>query len=196
MEKKAVARAGRPRDENVHRAILEAARNLIRDDGYASFSIEGVAARAGVAKQSIYRRWSSKGALLVDLYMDGLERPVPARARGFASDLLDVLSQTTKRVQDPTYANILKSVVVEAQTDPDMRKIVLEKIVQPRRDAAKVVINRAIQSGELPDTADPEMLVDFLFGAIWFNLLLGDADFKLLGRRIVNMIELLGSKRR
>ena len=54
MEKKAVARAGRPRDENVHRAILEAARNLIRDDGYASFSIEGVAARAGVAKQSIY----------------------------------------------------------------------------------------------------------------------------------------------
>jgi AcrR family transcriptional regulator len=166
MEKKAVARAGRPRDENVHRAILEAARNLIRDDGYASFSIEGVAARAGVAKQSIYRRWSSKGALLVDLYMDGLERPVPARARGFASDLLDVLSQTTKRVQDPTYANILKSVVVEAQTDPDMRQLVLEKIV------------------------------DFLFGAIWFNLLLGDADFKLLARRIVNMIELLGSKRR
>ena len=105
MQKKASARAGRPRDENVHRAILEAARELIRVEGYASFSIEGVASRAGVAKQSIYRRWSSKGALLIDLYMDGLELPAPLPARGLANDLLAVLLQTTKRVQDPTGAS-------------------------------------------------------------------------------------------
>ena len=97
MQKKASARAGRPRDENVHRAILDAARDLIRVEGYASFSIEGVASRAGVAKQSIYRRWSSKGALLIDLYMDGLERPAPMPARGLANDLLAILLQTTKR---------------------------------------------------------------------------------------------------
>ena len=195
MQKKANARAGRPRDENVHRAILEAARDLISDEGYASFAIEGVAARAGVAKQSIYRRWSSKGALLVDLYMDGLERPVPMTGSGLANDLLAVVLQTTKRVQDPAYANILKSVMVEAQNDPDMRKLVLQRIVQPRRDAAKTVINQAIESGELPRTTDPEMIVDFVFGAIWFNLLLGDANLtSLFAKRVVKMIELLGSK--
>ena len=195
MQKKANARLGRPRDENVHRAILDAARDLIRVEGYASFSIEGVASRAGVAKQSIYRRWASKGALLIDLYMDGLERPAPMPARSLANDLLAVLVQTTKRVQDPTYENILKSVVVEAQNDPDMRKLVLQRIVQPRRDAAKAVINRAIESGELPRTTDPEMIVDFVFGAIWFNLLLGDANLtSRLANRIVKMIELLGAK--
>lgn len=194
MQKKANARAGRPRDENVHRAILDAARDLIRVEGYASFSIEGVASRAGVAKQSIYRRWSSKGALLIDLYMDGLERPAPMPARGLANDLLAVLLQTTKRVQDPTYQNILKSVVVEAQNDPDMRKLVLQNIVQPRRDAAKAVINRAIESGELPRSTDAEMIVDFVFGAIWFNLLLGDANLTSKhAHRIVKMIELLGA---
>lgn len=196
MQKKANARAGRPRDENVHRAILDAARDLIRVEGYASFSIEGVASRAGVAKQSIYRRWSSKGALLIDLYMDGLERPAPIPARGLANDLLAVLLQTTKRVQDPTYENILKSVVVEAQNDPDMRKLVLQKIVQPRRDAAKAVINRAIESGELPRSTDAEMIVDFVFGAIWFNLLLGEANLTSKhAHRIVKMIELLGAER-
>ncbi|MBO4223869.1 TetR/AcrR family transcriptional regulator [Bradyrhizobium neotropicale] len=195
MGKKAVARAGRPRDENVHRAILDAARDLIRDEGYASFSIEGVAARAAVAKQSIYRRWSSKGALLVDLYMDGLERPAPLPARGLVNDLLAVLLQTTKRIQDAAYANILKSVVVEAQSDPDMRKLVLQKIVEPRRDAAKAVINRAIESGELPSTLDSEMIVDFVFGAVWFNLLLGDANLtSRFAHRVVKMVEQLGSK--
>lgn len=197
MQKKAVGRAGRPRDENVHRAILDAARDLIRDEGYASFSIEGVAARAGVAKQSIYRRWSSKGALLVDLYMDGLDRPEPMPGRGFSDDLLAVLQQTTRRVQDATYANILKSVVVEAQSDPDMRKLVLQKIVAPRREAAKTVITAAIAAGELPSTLDAEMIVDFVFGAVWFNLLLGDANLtSQFARRIVKTIELLNPARR
>jgi len=192
MPKKTAGRAGRPRDENVHRAILDAARDLIRDEGYASFSIEGVAARAGVAKQSIYRRWSSKGALLVDLYMDGLDRLEPTLGRGFPDDLLAVLQQTTKRVQDPTYANILKSVVVEAQSDSDMRKLVLKKIVEPRREAAKTLITNAIAAGELPSTLDAEMIVDFVFGAVWFNLLLGDANLtSQFARRIVKTIELL-----
>jgi AcrR family transcriptional regulator len=194
MSKTAVARAGRPRDENVHRAILDAARGLIRDQGYGSFSIEGVAARAGVAKQSIYRRWSSKGALLVDLYMDGLEQPAPMTASGLAADLLAVVLQTTKRVQDPAYANMLKSVVVEAQSDADMRELVLQKIVEPRRDAAKAVIEQAIVSGELPGGLDSEMVVDFIFGAVWFNLLLGDVSLtSRFAHRLVRTIELFSS---
>lgn len=196
MSKRTPARAGRPRDENVHRAILDAARDLISEDGYVAFSIEGVAARAGVAKQSIYRRWSSKGALLVDLYMDGLELPSSSTAQGFKEDLLALLLQTTKRVQDPAFANILKSVMVEAQADPEMRELVLLKIIEPRREAARHVIERGKQSGEVPEALDAEMMLDFVFGAIWFNLLFGASGLtNKFAHRAVKAIELLMTAR-
>lgn len=189
------ARAGRPRDENVHRAILDATRDCIREEGYSSFSIEGVAARARVAKQSIYRRWASKGALLVELYMDGLQTSSPVPARGFAEDLRAIMLQTTKRLQDPTFGNLLKGLTIEAQSDPEIRKIVLDEIIEPRRQATKSVIERAIGSGELPDGLDADMLVDFVFGSVWFNLLLGDATVgNRLAHRIVETIERLGAK--
>ncbi|MBI5132333.1 MAG: TetR/AcrR family transcriptional regulator [Rhodopseudomonas palustris] len=192
MQKKATLRAGRPRDENVHRAILEATRDLIREEGYSSFSIEGVAARAGVAKQSIYRRWASKGALLVDLYMDGLQATCPAPPGGFAVDLLAVMLQTTKRLEDAAYKNLLKGLVIEAQTDPEIRKMVLERIIEPRRQAAMDVIRRAVRSGELMAGVDADMLVDFVFGAVWFNLLLGEATAdNRLARRMVDTIQAL-----
>jgi AcrR family transcriptional regulator len=191
---RAAARAGRPRDENVHRAILDATRDFIRDEGYSSFSIEGVAARAGVAKQSIYRRWASKGALLVDLYMDGLQTTSPLPTRGWANDLLAIMLQTTKRLQDTTYGNLLKGLAIEAQSDPEIRKIVLDKIIEPRRQAARSVIERAIGSGQLPEDLDADMVVDFVFGSVWFNLLLGDATVgNRLAHRIVETIEKLGA---
>ena len=195
MQNKATARAGRPRDENVHRAILDATRDCIREEGYSSFSIEGVAARAGVAKQSIYRRWVSKGALLVDLYMDGMQTSSPVPARGFANDLLAIMLQTTKRLQDATYGNLLKGLAIEAQSDPEIRKIVLDKIIEPRRQAAKSVIERGIGSGELPEDIDADMMVDFVFGSVWFNLLLGDATVgNRFAQRIVETIETLGAR--
>jgi AcrR family transcriptional regulator len=194
MSKSTPARAGRPRDENVHRAILDAARDLMREESYAAFSIEAVAARAGVAKQSIYRRWSSKGSLLVDLYMDGLEIPGAVASRNFKDDLLAVLLQTTRRVQDTAFANILKSLVVEAQSNPEMRKLVQIKIVEPRREAMRRVIANGKKSKELPEELDTEMILDFVFGAVWFNLLLGEESLtSKFAHRVVKAIGLLGA---
>lgn len=174
MSQSVAARAGRPRDEAVHRAILEAARELIGELGYGAFSIEAVAARANVAKQSIYRRWVSKGALLVELYMSGLEQAVAPAPNDFARDVTALLTQTVERLQDPAYANILRGLMIEAQTDPALRKLVLEKIVEPRRKALRAVISRGTKTGDLPSDIDVETLLDFVFGAIWFNLLLSN----------------------
>jgi len=195
MSKSTPARAGRPRDENVHRAILDAARDLIREEGYIALSIEAVAARAGVAKQSIYRRWSSKGSLLVDLYMDGLEAPGALASHNFKDDLLAVMLQTTKRVQDIAFANILKSLVIEAQSDAEMRKLVQLRIVEPRREAMRRVIENGKQSGELPGGLDTEMILDFVFGAVWFNLLLGEGRLtNKFAHRVVKAIELMAAR--
>lgn len=164
-------RAGRPRDQAVNRAILDAARDLIADQGYGSFSIEAVAARASVAKQSIYRRWSSRGALLIDVYMDGLESARPLPGTGFGPDFKALMGQTVQRQRAGAYANVLKGLMIEAQSDADLRELFIAKIVAPRRETLRRVLAQAKETGELPAKLDVEMMLDMTFGAVWFYMI-------------------------
>ena len=164
-------RAGRPRDQAVNRAILDAARDLIAEQGYGSFSIEAVAARASVAKQSIYRRWASRGALLIDVYMDGLESARPLPGTGFGPDFKALMSQTVERQRAGAYANVLKGLMIEAQSDADLRALFIAKIVAPRRETLRRVLAQGKETGELPDGLDVEMMIDMTFGAVWFYMI-------------------------
>lgn len=164
-------RAGRPRDQAVNRAILDAARDLIAEQGYGSFSIEAVAARASVAKQSIYRRWASRGALLIDVYMDGLESARPLPGTGFGPDFKTLMSQTVQRQRAGAYANVLKGLMIEAQSDADLRALFIAKIVAPRRETLRRVLEQGKETGELPDGLDVEMMIDMTFGAVWFYMI-------------------------
>ncbi|MCZ0733162.1 TetR/AcrR family transcriptional regulator [Phreatobacter sp. AB_2022a] len=164
-------RAGRPRDQAVNRAILDAARDLIAEQGYGSFSIEAVAARASVAKQSIYRRWASRGALLIDVYMDGLESARPLPGTGFGPDFKALMSQTVERQRAGAYANVLKGLMIEAQSDADLRALFIAKIVAPRRETLRRVLVQGKETGELPDGLDVEMMLDMTFGAVWFYMI-------------------------
>jgi len=170
-------RTGRPRDEAVDRALIGAATDLLRERGYRALSMEGVAARAGVAKQSVYRRWPSKGALLVDIYMEGMgdeTLPQPC-GQGVAADFRAYLGLTLDRLQDVAWANTLRSLVAEAQNDPDLAALMVERVVEPRRQAGRHLLARAIAAGELPEDFDVETVLDFVFGTIWYRLLLGHA---------------------
>src|SRR5262245_52062152 len=112
MKAKPAARPGRPRDEATHRAILKAANQLLHEAGYGGFSIEGVALRAGVAKTSIYRRWSTRGALLLDLYMEGLSpAQLQPSGRKVRQDFAAYLNQTVERLKDAGWSNTLRSLV-------------------------------------------------------------------------------------
>jgi AcrR family transcriptional regulator len=168
---------GRPRDEAVDRAIMAAATDVLRQSGYGAFSIEGVAARAGVAKQSIYRRWPSKGALLLDIYIQGMDDcdGVGVSTGGQKSAFQAYLSQSVQRLQDVAWANVLRSVVAEAQTDATLRAMMIERVVEPRREIGRHILRAAIRSGELPPQTNIETALDFAFGAIWYRLLLGHA---------------------
>ncbi len=170
-------RTGRPRDEAVDRALIGAATDLLRERGYRALSMEGVAARAGVAKQSVYRRWPSKGALLVDIYMEGMgdeTLPQPS-GQGVAADFRAYLGLTLDRLQDVAWANTLRSLVAEAQNDSDLAALMVERVVEPRRQAGRHLLARAIAAGELPEDFDVETVLDFVFGTIWYRLLLGHA---------------------
>ncbi len=170
-------RTGRPRDEAVDRALIGAATDLLRERGYRALSMEGVAARAGVAKQSVYRRWPSKGALLVDIYMEGMgdeTLPQPS-GQGVAADFRAYLGLTLDRLQDVAWANTLRSLVAEAQNDSDLAALMVERVVEPRRQAGRHLLARAIAACELPEDFDVETVLDFGFGTIWYRLLLGHA---------------------
>ncbi len=176
-EEKRGGRTGRPRDEAVDRALIGAALDLLRERGYRALSMEGVAARAGVAKQSVYRRWPSKGALLVDIYMESMgEAALPAASgQGVAADFRAYLGQTLERLKDVAWANTLRSLVAEAQNDPDLAALMVERVVEPRRRAGRHLLAQAQAAGELSADFDVETALDFVFGAIWYRLLLGHA---------------------
>src|SRR5882724_10274001 len=169
-------RAGRPRDPAVQRQILEAAKALVGENGCAAITIEGVAARAGVSKQSVYRRWSSRGDLLVDLYLGSMtEEPEGWHGLGFKAAFTDYVQWSVRRLFDPKRATILRGLAMEAQADPAIRRVLMARIVEPRLARGRELLRRAADAGEIRGDLDVDTALDFVFGSVWFNLLITGA---------------------
>ena len=169
-------RAGRPRDPAMQRQILEAAQALVGENGCAALTIEGVAARAGVSKQSVYRRWSSRGDLLVDLYLGSVtEEPEASHDLGFKAAFTDYIQWSVRRLFDPKRAAILRGLAMEAQADPAIRRVLMARIVEPRLARGRELLRRAAEAGEIRGDLDVETALDFIFGSVWFRLLITGA---------------------
>lgn len=166
---------GRPRNQKTHGAIIEAARALLRREGEARFSIEQVASAAGVSKASIYRRWPTKGALLVDLYMEGFSDVVRQDARSLRSEIKRYLLSTVERLQDPLWRRILCSLMAEGQYDTVTSDLLRNRVVAPRRAAGLALLQRAVATKQIPDNLDHDLVLDLLFGPLWYRLLFAHA---------------------
>lgn len=171
---------GRPRNHTTHKAIISAANMILSEHGFAGLSFEGLAARAGVSKTSIYRRWSSKGELLLDLYMTEVSDPPETPGKAFSEALEEYLMLTVVRLETPWWAVAIRSLVAEAQSDEALAALVRQKVVGPRRAAVRRLMVKAFEHGELDTKTDPEVLLDMLFGAMWYRLLLSHAPFDRL----------------
>ena len=181
---------GRPRNQKTHCAILDAARALLRRDGETRFSIEQVASAAGVSKTSIYRRWPTKGALLVDLYMEGFSDVVRQDARSLRSEIKRYLLATVERLKDPLWRRILCSLMAEGQYDSVTSDMLRDRVVAPRRAAGLALLKRAVATKQIPDNLDHDLILDLLFGPLWYRVLFAhgpiDADFV---DRLLNQVE-------
>ncbi|QIM50740.1 TetR/AcrR family transcriptional regulator [Hydrogenophaga crocea] len=167
---------GRPRNPQTHEAILTAARDLLRSAGYAHFSIERVASNAGVSKASIYRRWPTKGALLLDLYMAGIPGDViTPDAPNLREELHRYLMATIRRVNDDSWREILRSLVAEAQYDTTTSDLIKHKVIIPRREAGLRLLLSAQRRREIAPDCDHELVLDMLFGPLWYRLLFDHA---------------------
>jgi AcrR family transcriptional regulator len=166
IEHEARRKAGRPRDPDVHDAILRATAELLGEGGYANLTIEGVAQRADVGRPSIYRRWPSK-LLLVEELMREISAGAPLPDTGsLRGDLLGLYRLYARNVLTPA-GPIVPALVAEAMHDPELATI-MGRYVEQRRLVAMGVFERAVARGEMRTDADPGMLIDLVSGYFWY----------------------------
>jgi AcrR family transcriptional regulator len=165
---------GRPRSETAQTAILSAAIALLLDQGLHAMSMDDVAERAGVSKATIYRWWASKEMLALDALATAWATPSSTRQRDTGSlrgDLLAHLRPWVRQVNEKPYGRVIAGLVAQAQTDPDFATLYRELFVQPRRDAMRPVLLRAIARGEIAPDTDLEVSLDLLYGPLYHRLL-------------------------
>jgi len=165
---------GRPRSEQTHRAILEATQEVLRERGYGGLSLDEIARRAKVGKRTIYRWWSSKGALVAEAFREDATHRHPTVDTGTVrGDLLSYLSTLFAEVANPGKKAALSSMMAEAQTGGDFAAD-FAHFIDDRRALVRHLLERGIQRGELAPDTDLDLAVDVLFGLFWYRVLTGD----------------------
>ena len=173
-----VPRRGRPRSEASRKAILRAASELLLEHGLHAISMDAVAERAGASKATIYRWWPSKELLALDaLFSDW----APAGGAGYdtgllAGDLLALTLPWARQLAAKPYGRVIAALITSAQSDPRFAEVYRARFLQPRRDLARVIFNRAIERGEIPADTDIEVALDLLYGPFYHRLLHGHAQ--------------------
>jgi AcrR family transcriptional regulator len=164
---------GRRRSERSHHAILAATQELLLERGYANLTIEGIAARAGVGKQTIYRWWPSRAALVLEAYVTGEEAvPPPAEGRSVRDDVRALLGWLIAVLAEPTGGPVLAGLVSDLQHDADLAEGFRRHVVPARREGMVAALERGRARGEIREDADLELAVDALHGAVFYRLLL------------------------
>jgi AcrR family transcriptional regulator len=168
---------GRPRSDQVDQSILRAASTLLSERGLDAMTIEDVAARAGVGKSSIYRRWPTKGTLALDAFLVDFLAQQPAVDTGvLENDLREALTLWANAVVGTPTGRALVGLVAEAQVDEDLARGWIERVMTPVREQHRTMVDRAIQRGEIPAATDVDVIMDLLYGAAYHRLLQGHLD--------------------
>jgi AcrR family transcriptional regulator len=171
-EAEAASGSGPRRSKRAHEAILAAAAELLVERPYADVCIEAIASRAGVGKQTIYRWWTSKAAVLMEACAALVAREVPLPDTGSVqSDLRDYLTHICAffetQLSRPTIAGLL----AEAQCNTELAQAFEQRLLKQRRIVLRTILERAVARGELRTDADLEVIIDMVHGALWYRTL-------------------------
>jgi AcrR family transcriptional regulator len=165
-------RPGRKRSEESRVAILTAAFELIGEVGYAGLTIEGIAARSGAGKQTVYRWWPSKADVLLDALATKADMHVPIPDEGsYRADLRAFLTATFAMGRKQQVIDVLRALMAHAQIDAEFGERFRASFLQRRRDALGLILERAQARGDLPKSRSPGTVTDIVFGVLWYRLL-------------------------
>jgi AcrR family transcriptional regulator len=165
------SKPGRPRNDEAHRAILVAANAILEEAGIARFTIEAVAARAGVGKATIYRRWPSKGALAVAGFLAETVPKIRYPDTGSSLEDLARQIQSVASVYGGPAGRVLSAIIAEGQHDRFTMEAFVEGYARPRRDDARRILEAGIARGELRPGLDIEAAIDALYGPVYYRML-------------------------
>lgn len=169
-----VVRRGRPRSAGVDEALLDATLVLAGEVGISGMSMDELAHRAGVSKATIYRRWPSKEALVLDAFAHAI-RPFDSVDTGSLRGDLDIyLGELRGRMQSGSTSDVLPDLISASVRDAGLR-CSLDEWVHHRRQPLITILGRAVQRGELAVDTDIDVLIDAIVGAFMYRRLLSHA---------------------
>ena len=161
---------GRPRDANRDEAILQATMRILREEGYAGLTIEGVAVAAKVGRPTIYRRWPSKPALAVAALVGSGRLAMPGPDTGsLRDDLVAVQRHQIELMNSPESRRITAGLVADLVADPELAEIYVSQYLVPRRATVWQVLQRAVERGELDADVDLAFVYDLLIGPLFMR---------------------------
>ncbi len=162
------------RSERSRQAILNATAELLGEVGYPKLAVEAIAARAGVGKQTIYRWWKDKGALVLDAYLalvQGAGELTFPDTGDLEADLLTVLRSTVDPLADPGYEAFYRALLTAIQGDAKLSAELDERLMRPWLDVTRARFREAAEAGQIAD-ADLDTAVDLFYGAVYYRWLL------------------------
>lgn len=170
------------RSDRARRAVLSATRDLVAESGYNRLSIEGIAAAAGVGKQTIYRWWRSKAAVVFDAILEANSQEEGSVALpntgDLEADLRLMLRGTVAELTDPANDRLQRAIIAEIQSDVDVAEDLVQRLLRPQLDATAARIRAGITAGQVDRSVDPGLAVELLFGPVFHRWLLrtGEVD--------------------
>jgi len=173
MNDRPPARRGRPRSETARLRVLAAARELLEERGLPGLTVEGIAARAGVGKPTIYRHWPNAQAVAMDAFLDGTQADAPGAGRGLALPALRrQLAAIAAAFASPA-GRSTAAMIAAAQNDSELAKVFRNRFIMTSRESGRALLSRAIAEGAVWADADLEVALDLIYAPLYFRLLIG-----------------------
>jgi AcrR family transcriptional regulator len=160
------------------RAIIAAFFAELAASGYERLTMDRVAARAGVGKAALYRRWPSKQQMLIGL-VDQLAAAavLPPDTGSLHGDLIAIADEAITVLSNPSVRRVIQSLVSEARQSPELAAVLTQRFINPRRQAGDQMLRRAIERGEIRPDIDLELAQDIFGGPLYFRGIILDEDF-------------------
>jgi AcrR family transcriptional regulator len=165
------------RNERSRQAILTATADLLDEVGYTKLAVEAIAARAGVGKQTIYRWWGDKGAVVLDAYLVlvGADQDLALPDSGdLEADLRKVLGFMVDSLAEPVFEQRYRALLTAIQDNPELAAALLDRLLKPWLEATKERLRAAQQAGQIGDV-NLEVAAELLYGPIYYRWLLRTA---------------------
>jgi AcrR family transcriptional regulator len=168
------ARGGRPRNAQLHSAILDVTRELLATGSYAELSMESIATRAQVGKKTLYRRWASKAPLVAEAVLDAYGRggsfDVP-ETPDLRADLRSWLVQHAAFIADSASAALIRALIAAAAASPSDNAALYQRLAEPQHAGLMLRLLRAVDDGALQSDADLDAIASALIGILLLRVL-------------------------